>query len=89
MTNNDVNECRSDIALKIYDSIFAIIEELYNTSILLSITQENGYIMIVTIIENRIKELSDKIVNKCADYIFDINEKQTEEGTKISYKINI
>lgn len=89
LTNNDVNECRSDIALKIYDSIFAIIEELYNTSILLSITQENGYIMIVTIIENRIKELSDKIVNKCADYIFDINEKQTEEGTKISYKINI
>ena len=43
LINNDINECSSEIILKIYDSIFAVIENINNTNIIVSIVQNNGY----------------------------------------------
>ena len=89
LVNNDILECNSNTILKIYDSIFAIIEELHNKEILMSILKNNGYIKIIVNIENEKDSLKDKVIEKCSDYICDLKEKQVENGIKISYNINI
>ena len=89
LINNDILECNSNIILKIYDSIFAIIEELYDTEILISILQKEDYIKIIVNIENGAKGLKEKVLEKCKDCIWDLKEKQMENGIKISYNINI
>ena len=89
LINNDILECNSNVILKIYDSIFAIIEELYDTEILISILQNDNYIRIIVNIENEKEGLKDKVLEKCKDYIWDVKEKQIESEIKISYNINI
>lgn len=90
LINNDILECSSNIILKIYDSIFGIIEELYDTEILVSILQNVNYIKIIVNIENEKKGLKDKILKKSKDYnTWNLKEKQVENGIKISYNINI
>ena len=79
----------NNVILKIYDSIFSIIEELYDTEILISILQNDDYIKIIVNIEKEKETLKDKIFEKCKDYIWDLKEKQIENGIKISYNINI
>lgn len=88
LINNDINECSSEIILKIYDSIFAVIENINNTNIIVSIVQNNGYTEIIINVEKNTKNLSKELIKKCEDCILDVEEKKTEEGTKISYKIN-
>ena len=89
LINNDILECNSNIILKIYDSIFGVIEELYDTEILISILQNDNYIKIIVNIENEKESLKDKVLEKCKGYIWDLKEKQIENGIKISYNINI
>ena len=89
LINNDILGCNSNVILKIYDSIFSIIEELYDTEILISILQNDDYIKIIVNIEKEKETLKDKIFEKCKDYIWDLKEKQIENGIKISYNINI
>ena len=89
LINNDILECDSNIMLKIYDSIFAVIEELYNAEILMSILQNDDYIRIIINVENESESLKDKVFEKCKDYIWNLNEKQIENGIKISYNIKI
>ena len=88
LINNDINECSSEIILKIYDSIFAVIENINNTNIIVSIVQNNGYTEIIINVEKNTKNLSKELIKKCEECILDVEEKKTEEGTKISYKIN-
>ena len=88
LINNDINECSSEIILKIYDSIFAVIENINNTNIIVSIVQNNGYTEIIINVEKNTKNLSKELIKKCEEFILDVEEKKTEEGTKISYKIN-
>lgn len=89
LINNDILECNSNIILKIYDSIFGVIEELYDTEILISILQNDNHIKIIVNIENEKESLKDKLLEKCKDYICDLKEKQIENGIKISYNIDI
>ena len=63
LINNDINECSSEIILKIYDSIFAVIENINNTNIIVSIVQNNGYTEIIINVEKNTKNLSKELIN--------------------------
>lgn len=86
---NDVLGCNSNIILKLYDSIFGVIEELYDTEVLISILQNDSCIKVIINIESKQESLKDKVLEKCRGYIEDLKEKQIEKGIKISYNINI
>ena len=89
LVNNSIKECSSDTALKIYDSIFSIFENIKKSNVLIAINQEIKYIEIILKIENNANNILKKeLLEKCEE-IIDIKEKQIENTTKISYKISI